>query len=145
MTNSERQEFERRKTAAEKQLNEMYYGTSGHSPQGGALKMPPFLSTSRNDQTGKNHRDRPPQSKSSNRNPKPEHHPEPKSESTPSRSEKPNREPYAKGNGLNLLNMLNFKSLGMDHDRMVILALCLLLSGEEADELLLLALIYIML
>lgn len=137
MTNSERQEFERRKTAAEKQLNEMYYGTSGHSSQGGALKMPPFLSSSRNEQTGKSHRDRQPQSKTPDREPKPE--------PTPSQPEKENRQPPARENGLNLLNMLNFKSIGMDHDRMVILALCLLLSGEEADELLLLALIYIML
>lgn len=137
MTNAERQEFERRKTAAEKQLNEMYYGTSGHSSQGGALKMPPFLSSSRNEQTGKSHRDRQPQSKTPDREPKPE--------PTPSRPEKENRQPPARENGLNLLNMLNFKSIGMDHDRMIILALCLLLSGEEADELLLLALIYIML
>ena len=44
-----------------------------------------------------------------------------------------------------ILNLLNFKGLKMDNDRLIILAVCLLLTGEEADELLILALMYIML
>ena len=44
-----------------------------------------------------------------------------------------------------LLNMLNFKGIKMDNDRLLILAVCLLLLGDSDDELLMLALIYIML
>ena len=44
-----------------------------------------------------------------------------------------------------ILNLLNFKGLKLDNDRLIIIAICLLLSGEEIDELLMLALIYIML
>ena len=44
-----------------------------------------------------------------------------------------------------ILNFLNFKGIKMDNDRLIILAICLLLAGEETDELLMLALIYIML
>lgn len=41
--------------------------------------------------------------------------------------------------------MLNFKALKMDSDRTIILAVMLLLMGESSDELLILALLYIML
>lgn len=46
--------------------------------------------------------------------------------------------------GLNVLKMLNFKNMEIDSDRMIIIAICLLLSKEDVDEMLLLALIYIM-
>lgn len=49
------------------------------------------------------------------------------------------------GGGASLLKMLNFKAIKMDSDRTVILALMLLLMGDTDDELLLLALLYIML
>ncbi len=48
-------------------------------------------------------------------------------------------------NGPDLLRMLNFKNISMDSDRSLIIAVMLLLMGETGDELLLLALIYIML
>lgn len=44
-----------------------------------------------------------------------------------------------------LLNMFNFKGIEMDNDRLLILAVCLLLLGDSDDELLMLALLYIML
>ena len=47
--------------------------------------------------------------------------------------------------GFDLLRMLNFKNISMDSDRSLIIAVMLLLMGETGDELLLLALIYIML
>lgn len=45
----------------------------------------------------------------------------------------------------NLFELINFKGLEMDGDRLVIVALALILASEEADELLILALLYIML
>lgn len=47
--------------------------------------------------------------------------------------------------GFNLLKMLNFENFKMDSDFTVIIAMILLLSSEDSDELLLLALLYIML
>ncbi len=47
--------------------------------------------------------------------------------------------------GLDILKLLNFKNMELDGDRIIILALALILSAEKADELLILALIYIML
>ncbi len=44
----------------------------------------------------------------------------------------------------NILQMLNFKNINMDSDRVLILAL-LLLMGDSCDELLLFALLYLML
>ncbi len=116
MTETERREFERRKTEAEQQLNRMY-STSNGSTKGGPLRMPPFLSPSQK---------APPPKKE---NPAPEQ---------PSKNPMPSK-------GMNLLNLLNFKGMKMDSDRRIILAICLLLSAEDTDELLLLALLYIML
>ncbi len=47
--------------------------------------------------------------------------------------------------GFDLFRLLNFKNLELDSDRVLILGLALLLSSEETDELLMLALLYIML
>lgn len=44
-----------------------------------------------------------------------------------------------------ILKFLDFKNLDLDSDRMLILLLILLLSGENSDEILLFALAYIML
>lgn len=49
------------------------------------------------------------------------------------------------GKGLDLLKMLNFGNLKIDSDMTVIITLILMLSSEDCDELLLLALMYIML
>lgn len=47
--------------------------------------------------------------------------------------------------GLDILKMFNFQNIKLDSDALVIIALIFLLSTEDTDELLLLALVYIML
>ncbi len=47
--------------------------------------------------------------------------------------------------GLDLLKIFNFKNIHIDNDVLIIIALIFLLSTDETDELLLLALVYIML
>ena len=126
MTEQEKIEFERRKKDAENQLNRMYYGASGNTQNSKGLKMPPFLNsplqktnhnnTNNNDNTQK---------------------PQPKEQSAQKQIAK-------RKSGIDLLNLLNFKEIKMDNDRLIILALCLLLSSDDIDELLLLALMYIM-
>ncbi len=124
MTNDERRDFEQHKKQAEKQMQDMYYGNRGRNQNQNGLKMPPFLSQS-------------PSKK------------EPAEQSAPKNQteEKPKAGPVysAPSNRGNLLQLINFKNITMDNDRLIILSLCLLLSAEQADELLLLALIYIML
>ena len=44
-----------------------------------------------------------------------------------------------------ILDLINFKNMDIDSDRSLLMGILLLLSGENTDELLLLALIYIML
>ena len=64
------------------------------------------------------------------------------------KEEKPQEKPrvYQKNNGgFNLLRMLNIKDMQLDSDRILIIAVLLLLLGDSNDELLMLALIYIML
>lgn len=124
MTNDERREFEAHKKRAEKQLSDMYYGKSGQnysknsSPTSSKGSLNPQNSSNKTEQQ-------------ENAGSQKTHQIEP---------------PKAPRNGgVSLLNMLNFKSIDMDSDRATILALCLLLSSEGADELLILALIYIML
>ena len=130
MTDGERKEFERHKKLAEEQLNNMYYG-SNRKNANEKIPMPSFLSPpkeiKRNDVEKK-------KNLSNNNHLKAGH------------QNKENSPPKQKnGLGNNILNLLNFKGLKMDNDRLIILAVCLLLSGETTDELLMLALIYIML
>ena len=47
--------------------------------------------------------------------------------------------------GLDFLRLLNFKKLRLDNDRLIIITLILLLITENPNELLVLALIYVML
>lgn len=47
--------------------------------------------------------------------------------------------------GLDLMQMLNFKNIDLDSDRTLILLIILLLSGEENDSRLMLALLYLLL
>ncbi len=44
-----------------------------------------------------------------------------------------------------ILELINFKNMEIDNDRSLLMGILLLLSGESTDELLMLALIYIML
>lgn len=68
-----------------------------------------------------------------------------KQSKTPPRNENDKGAAKGKGKGFNLLSMLNFKGIKFDSDTILIIALIFLLSTEETDELLLLALVYIML
>ena len=129
MTEQEKREFEKRKKDAENQLNKMYYGMSSNAQNGKGLKMPPFLNSPQQ---------KPNQNKTSDN--------KTTTNDTPTtKSENENHTTKTKKSGIDLLNLLNFKGIKMDNDRLIILALCLLLSSDEVDELLLLALMYIML
>ena len=50
-----------------------------------------------------------------------------------------------KQTGLDLMQMLNFKNIHLDSDRTLILLILLLLSGEEKDQYLTMALLYLLL
>lgn len=136
MNQYEKSEFERHKKAAEKQLNEMYYGTNAKSKNNNGIPMPSFISLPNNGQNKeqshvtdgiKNNKE--------------------KTENTTAEKHEPSPQKKQSNQNLgkNILSMLNFKGMKMDNDRLIILAVCLLLAGEETDELLMLALIYIML
>ncbi len=116
MTEKERLNFEKQKEDAEKRLNEMYYNSGKKDPSKG-LKVPSFIATQSTHNAPQNHYEKP----------------APKVEKTTT--------PRVSG----ILNMLNFKGIEMDNDRLLILAVCLLLLGDSDDELLMLALIYVML
>ncbi len=60
------------------------------------------------------------------------------------------KEPHSKGilgklKGFELLKLFNFKNIAIDSDVLLIIVLIFLLSNEDTDELLLMALVYIML
>ena len=137
----EKSEFERHKKAAEKQLNEMYYGTGNKSRNNNGIAMPSFISVPKNGQNKGQSQ------KTENTQNDKEKNETKTLESKTSKVQEPS--PKKSQNspilGKNILNMLNFKGIKMDNDRLIILAVCLLLAGEETDELLMLALIYIML
>lgn len=58
---------------------------------------------------------------------------------------RPQHEAQHKPKGFDILKLLNFKNLKLDSDILLIVVLIFLLSTEETDELLMMALIYIML
>lgn len=60
-----------------------------------------------------------------------------KSESKPKTVAPPRRK--------SILELINFKNMEIDNDRSLLMGILLLLSGDTTDELLMLALIYIML
>ena len=125
----ERKEFEHHKKIAEEQLNKMYFGSNKGAKNNGKLEMPPFLSSPNKQQTNEKTFI---QSKN-----QPHKTSDAQNHNTPPKAN-------FKG-GKNLLNLLNLKDLKIDNDRLIILAICLLLSGEDVDEILMLALLYIML
>ncbi len=132
MNEHERAEFERHKNEAEKQLNQMYYGANKKPPKGnGNLYIPPFLTTQKHPNDAKSQNANT-YNKANTKKPKSAEMPTPPTTNTPLK-------------GGSILNFLNFKGMKMDNDRLIILAICLLLAGEEVDELLMLALMYIML
>lgn len=127
LNEKERAEFERHKQKAEAQLNQMYFGANKKSQNKEGLIMPTFLAPPTSNQTSKN------KIKTDNT----------KEKNSDARQENIPKKEKTKHNSI--LNFLNFKDIKMDNDRLIILAICLLLAGEETDELLMLALIYIML
>ncbi len=52
---------------------------------------------------------------------------------------------FGRFKGADILKLLNFKNIGIDSDVLIIITLILLLSTDDCDQLLILALIYIML
>lgn len=90
-------------------------------------------------------------SRQSNRNeaaPRPNHPITPAPEqkkSTPPPSPPPKGGLLGRLKGVDILKIFNFKNLHVDSDVLIIIVLIFLLSTEETDELLLLALVYIML
>ena len=121
MTESQRAEFEKQKHISENQLREMYFGKN-NSKEG--LKVPPFFKPSQ-----------------------PEAKKPPVSEG-PSKFNEQQKKPIhppVVSQKRNILELINLKNLVLDDDRILLVSLCLLLSHEEADELLIMALIYIML
>lgn len=118
MTEKEKAEFEHHKRNAERQLSEMYYGKQKNS------QVNPSKNSDKTEKSAKGDIKSP--------------SPEKKEENTEQKFQKTK-------NRLNLLELINFKNITPDNDRITILALCLLLSSEQADELLILALLYIML
>ena len=68
-----------------------------------------------------------------------------RNEEKPPAQPKVAKNPPAKNNGFDILKMFNFKNIQLDSDRVLIIAVLLLLMGDSSDELLMLALIYIML
>lgn len=76
--------------------------------------------------------------------------PSPQKNAEPTEVHKPPEPPQKGGilskfKGIDFLKLFNFKNIHIDSDITVIIALLLLLSTEDTDELLVLALIYIML
>jgi len=121
MTENQRAEFERQKHISENQLREMYYGKN-NSKEG--LKVPSFIKTSQ------------PEQKQTL-----EHQAPVKTNSQPINQINTPQTPKKQ----NILELINLKNLVLDDDRILLVSLCLLLSHEGADELLIMALIYIML
>ncbi len=119
MTDKEKAEFEKRKTDAEKKLSEMYYSSGQKDPKKG-LKVPSFITPIQSEKV----KEKEPRNIT-------EQKPKPKRSNT-FRAE-------------NILNILNWDNLKMDNDRMLILAIILLLSGDSGDELLMISLLYILL
>ncbi len=52
---------------------------------------------------------------------------------------------FGRFKGADILKLLNFKNIGIDSDVLIIVTLILLLSTDDCDQLLILALVYIML
>ena len=130
MNRQEKDEFERKKAEAENMLNQTYFSSGKKAPNKG-LKVPPLAERPGNDK-GQTISKSPQGQKS---------------------GEKGFEKPKEKINSIKnnrpeagrLLDMFNFNKINMDNDRLLILAVCLLLASDSDDELLMLALLYIML
>lgn len=116
MTDKERDEFQKRKSNAERQLNDMYYSSAQKDPQKG-IKVPSFITPISNNIK------------------------EPVTKPKEEEKQQTKSNPLKAGN---LLNILNWDNLKMDSDRLLILAVLFMLLGDSNDELLMLAFLYIL-
>lgn len=110
--------------------------------------MPPVPNFVRmNDRRGshaQSHNSRPEQGQTQNG--RQNHTPAPPESAKPSNAKEPKKGGLlSRFKGLDILKIFNFQNLKIDNDVLIIIALIFLLSTEETDELLLLALVYIML
>lgn len=128
-------DLEKMQRDAEQRLRDMQRRSRNAVNSGDMPPVPNFV------QVGTRQGHRPQQSNSRRPTPPEEAHKEPKPQNKPPLMPKSNKG----GKGFDLLKMLNFKNLKIDSDVMIIVALIFLLSTEETDELLLMALVYIML
>ncbi|MDD4699729.1 MAG: hypothetical protein PHV07_05655 [Oscillospiraceae bacterium] len=143
MTEKERKEMEKLQYEAAERVREM--SRRAQNPISSAASLPPmpsFVQTPYNKSNMNNREDR--RQSQSSQNPKHKN----SSGFSPKFEENhaPKPLPLSKQNkGFDILNMLNLKNLKMDNDIMLIIMMVLILSSETSDELLLLALVYIML
>ena len=133
-------DYEKMQRDAERRLREMNRRAE-RAVQGGDI--PPVPNFSGNGRRS-GRQNTPPQNR-----PRPEERPQ-NTDRRPTTEPQPIKSPEKGGllsklKGFDLLKMLNFKNIRMDSDVIVIIALIFLLSTEDTDELLLLALVYIML
>ena len=144
MTEKERKEMEKMQYEAAERVREM--SRRAQNPISSPASMPPmpsFVQTPYNNKGNTNTRDEQRQNQSS-QNPK--HNPSSGLSSLFEENHSTKSLPILKQNkGFDILNMLNLKNFKMDNDIMLIIMMVLILSSETSDELLLLALVYIML
>lgn len=69
----------------------------------------------------------------------------PKSDNPIPNKPQDNNATHPKSRSKELINLLNLKNISLDSDRALIMGILLLLANEDADEWLILSLIYIML
>lgn len=117
MTENERREMDRMRRDAEQRVRDMNQRAKNALSGRGNVPMPHFV--------------------------EPPHTKQPPKETAPPQPP-PLMETPKQNKGFGLLKMLNFGSLKLDNDVLVIALLIMLLGNDEADELLLLALLYIM-
>ena len=128
-------DFEKMQQDAERRMQEMRQRSQRAMHGGDMPPVPNFVQTAK--QPNRNNT-APPQN---------HHHPSSNEQkkSTPPPPPPPRGGLLGRLKGVDILKIFNFKNLHIDSDVLVIIALIFLLSTEETDELLLLALVYIML
>ena len=129
-------DIQRMQRDAEQRMREMQRRTSRYSGSHDAPQVPNFVRLS----PGQIDRQRP---KSQAQPPKQAQDTKPLKK--PTRTNPQGNSNGVLNKGFNLLKMFNFQNFRLDSDITIIIVLILLISSEETDELLLLALAYIML
>ncbi len=130
MNTADRANLEQMQKEATRRAREMQQRATPAPTSGGIPPMPNFVQTpyGRQGQTPPRGLHMPPPPQPPKPQPAPPQPPKPQAQS-----------------GLQLLKMLNFGNLKLQGDTLLVVMLLLLLAGDGADELLLLALVYILL